>query len=85
MANTGPGISAEIRDRIFEPFFTTKRGGAKPGTGLGLSLVYSIAQQAGLGLGVESEPGRGTVFTVLLPVAAAPVRESHSGGTDNPV
>ena len=85
VANTGPGISAEIRDRIFEPFFTTKRGGAKPGTGLGLSLVYSIAQQAGLGLGVESEPGRGTVFTVLLPVAAAPVRESHSGGTDNPV
>ena len=85
VTDSGPGISPEIRDRIFEPFFTTKRGGTKPGTGLGLSLVYSIAQSAGLGLGVESELGRGTVFTVLLPVAADPVRESHSGGTANPV
>ena len=85
VTDSGPGISPEIRDRIFEPFFTTKRGGTKPGTGLGLSLVYSIAQSAGLGLGVESEQGRGTVFTVLLPVAADPVRESHSGGTANPV
>ena len=85
VTDSGPGISPEIRDRIFEPFFTTKGGGAKPGTGLGLSLVYSIAQSAGLGLGVESEPGRGTAFTVLLPVAAPPVRESHSGGISNPV
>jgi len=80
VADSGPGIPAEIRERIFEPFFTTKRMGAKAGTGLGLSLVYSIAQQDGLGLHVDSEPGRGTTFSLLIPVASetAPVRQTHS-------
>ncbi|MFO1488953.1 MAG: ATP-binding protein [Verrucomicrobiota bacterium] len=68
VADSGPGISAEIRDRLFEPFFTTKRGGAKAGTGLGLSLVYSIAEQERLGLNVDGEPGKGAVFTIYFPV-----------------
>ena len=84
VVDSGPGIAPEIRNRLFEPFFTTKRGGAKVGTGLGLSLVYSIAQQAGLGLGVESEPGQGAKFTLLIPVEAPPVRETHSAKTPNP-
>lgn len=82
--DSGPGIAPENLLRLFEPFFTTKRSGAKAGTGLGLSLVYSIAQQAGLGLSVESAPDQGAKFTLLVPVAAdgqnchAHVRERHS-------
>lgn len=68
VVDSGPGIPAEIRDRLFEPFFTTKHSGAKAGTGLGLSLVYSIAKQDGLGLAVESEPGKGASFIILMPV-----------------
>jgi signal transduction histidine kinase len=79
VTDSGPGIAPEVRDRLFEPFFTTKRSGSKAGTGLGLSLVYSIAQQDALGLAVESEPGKGAAFTMLLPV-----RETHSSQTQTP-
>jgi signal transduction histidine kinase len=82
--DSGPGIPAGLADRLFEPFFTTKISGAKVGTGLGLSLVYSIAQQAGLGLIVATEPGQGARFTVMIPVVAATVRETHSVQTHNP-
>ncbi len=79
VADSGPGIPPEIRDRLFEPFFTTKNSGAKAGTGLGLSLVYSVAQQEGLGLSVESEPGQGAAFILLCPV-----RETHSSQNKKP-
>jgi len=82
--DAGPGIAPEIRDRLFEPFFTTKSTGVKPGTGLGLSLVYSIARQAGLGLTLSSEPGQGARFTVFLPTVPATVRETHSVQTPRP-
>jgi signal transduction histidine kinase len=80
VADSGPGIAPEIRSRLFEPFFTTKRAGAKAGTGLGLSLVYAIAQQEGLGLSVESEPNKGATFTLVIPIetVVVPVRETHS-------
>lgn len=65
--DNGPGIPPGIRDRIFEPFFTTKREARRPGTGLGLSMVYSIAQAEGLGLALETAPGHGTRFRVLIP------------------
>jgi signal transduction histidine kinase len=80
VVDSGPGIAPEIRARLFEPFFTTKRAGAKAGTGLGLSLVYTIAQQDGLGLCVTSEPNKGAAFTLVLPVdsVGSPVRETHS-------
>jgi len=66
IADTGTGISAETLPRLFEPFFTTKPVGK--GTGLGLSIAYGIVQKHGGRIEVESKVGRGTVFTVWLPV-----------------
>lgn len=69
VADSGPGIPAEIRQRIFEPFFSTKPLGASSGTGLGLSLVHGLAQQEGFGIRLESTPGAGTAFTILAPLS----------------
>jgi PAS domain S-box-containing protein len=71
LADTGQGIPAEIRDRVLEPFFTTKAFGH--GTGLGLSQAYGFANQSNGALTIESEVGRGTTVTILLPVF-------HEGG-----
>lgn len=71
VTDSGPGIPPEILPRIFEPFFTTKSAGVKQGTGLGLSLVYSIAEQDGVGIAVESRPGRGAAFRLFLPTDAS--------------
>ena len=64
--DNGGGIPAEIVDKIFQPFFTTKPAGK--GTGLGLSLSYDIIQAHGGDLKVETKPGEGSVFTVILPL-----------------
>ena len=68
--DTGKGIPADVLPRIFDPFFTTKPVGQ--GTGLGLSISYQIVQQHGGDIRVTSQPGKGTRFTVRLPLAAAP-------------
>ena len=65
--DNGSGIPQEIKDKIFQPFFTTKPSGK--GTGLGLSLTYDIITQGhGGALELDSEVGKGTVFTIFLPV-----------------
>jgi signal transduction histidine kinase len=68
----GCGIPPEILPRVFEPFFTTKAFSSRRGTGLGLSMVYELARKMGAGLAVESTVGRGSVFTLILPVRDLP-------------
>ncbi len=69
----GPGIPDETQSRIFDPFFTTKPVGV--GTGLGLSLSHGIIERHGGRIAVSSRPGRGTTFTIELPLDATPVEE----------
>jgi two-component system NtrC family sensor kinase len=65
--DTGMGISPEIQPKVFDPFFTTKAVGK--GTGLGLSTSYGIIQSHHGNIEVESEMGKGTIFTIILPVS----------------
>jgi two-component system NtrC family sensor kinase len=67
IADTGCGIPADVIDRIFDPFFTTKQGGQ--GSGLGLAIAYGIVTRHRGHIGVQSEVGRGTTFTIRLPAA----------------
>jgi PAS domain S-box-containing protein len=88
VGDTGDGIQPHLLKRVFDPYFTTKKEGQ--GTGMGLSVASGIIKDCGGDIQVSSTPGRGTVFTVLLPViehrftasgttSAGPIR----GGTEH--
>ena len=84
--DTGTGIDSDVMKRIFEPFFTTREVGK--GTGMGLAVVYGIVKGLKGTISVESEPGVGSIFRVLLPKAkpdtkSEPARpEGSLGGTE---
>jgi len=66
IADNGPGMTEEIKQKLFEPFFTTKPVGE--GTGLGLSIVYKIIDKINGKIEVNTEPGKGTEFIITLPI-----------------
>jgi len=80
IADTGIGITEETKKRIFDPFFTTKKVGE--GTGLGLAICLKIVKEHSGRLNVESEVGKGSSFTVLLPVNEG--KTSHEQNTGPP-
>jgi two-component system cell cycle sensor histidine kinase/response regulator CckA len=82
VTDTGTGISKRVKPHIFEPFYTTKERGK--GTGLGLSVVYGVVNNHRGVVQVDSEPGRGTTFSIYLPLGSAAEPASADGRSAGP-
>jgi CheY-like chemotaxis protein len=82
ISDTGIGIKEEVRKKIFEPFFTTK---PFSNTGLGLSMVYGVIKRMRGDIDVESEVGKGTTFTISLPICFEAMEEATSLPSSPPV
>src|SRR5205814_5202683 len=78
VADTGVGMTDEVRAKVFDPFFTTK--GVGQGTGLGLAVVYGVAKAHGGWVDVTSAPGAGSRFDVYLP--RGQTTEERTAGSD---
>jgi signal transduction histidine kinase len=76
ISDTGQGIPPEQIDRIFDPFFTTKASGK--GTGLGLSIAYGIVTTHRGTISVQSQVGKGSTFTIRMPIAAEMDQETEA-------
>ncbi len=81
VVDTGTGMSETTRRRCLDPFFTTK---GERGTGLGLAMVYGIAQRHDAGIEILSEPGKGTTMRLLFPVASSTQAGSKREADSNP-
>jgi nitrogen fixation/metabolism regulation signal transduction histidine kinase len=78
VADTGPGLTGEQRTRLFTPYYTTKKGG----TGLGLAIVQGIVSDHGGRIEVESTPGQGTTFVLVLRAATPKIMAGHADSGD---
>lgn len=77
IADTGMGIAKDIQGKIFEPYFTTRDSGS----GLGLTVVYKVVREHGGDLHMDSHPGRGTIFRIMLPLLQSEKKLLEGGNT----
>jgi len=78
IADSGTGMPPDVQARMFEPFFTTK---GDKGTGLGLAMVFGVVESHGGEIRVQSEPDKGTLFRIILPLANEPAVVVSPGGS----
>jgi len=76
VSDTGYGITSDVMEKIFDPYFTTKS--REEGTGLGLSILYGIVKSYGGDIRIDSTPGKGSTFTVYLPVTDKEISETQA-------